>query len=137
MKPVIVINAKATDELGWDYPQAMIAFFHLGASTLTQFSADEREEDPQYRESAKIESVHYKANFWPDVRTKQLGKRSRPIYLLEDGELLYDDEDEPVKVFEVDLSQPKYKSILHDPNLDTFGKTRAIIEKHYREEVAA
>lgn len=134
MNKIITIQAPAIDELGWEYPQAIVSFYHLGAQTYTGFDANEGDEE--YKESSIIDSVFYKAGFWGNTKAKQLNKRSRPIYLLEDGDLLYDEDGEPMRVFEIDTSRPEYQSVVNNPNLSMLDKLRTIIEKHYRTEVA-
>ena len=133
-KPVKVIVAPAFDETGWDYPQAYIAFYHI-AEKLTR-SHDATEENPTYKESLDIEEVCYSANFWGSNQIKQRGLRSKPLYQLDENkELVFNDNDEPERIFSVDMSQPQYQQIMQQggESLDILGR---IIEKHYRDEVA-
>ena len=124
----------AFDERGWDYPQAHIAFYSISTCEVTHYEATE--ENPVYKQSSEFEEISYSANFWGNQQIRQRGKKSKPLYNLDDKkELQHDDKGEPLRTFSVDMSKPQYQQIMAqggDP-VDVLGR---IIEKHYREEVA-
>jgi hypothetical protein len=133
-KPVKVIVAPAFDETGWDFPQAYIAFYHIAEKSTNSFIATE--ENPTYKESTEIEEVSYSANFWGSQQIKNRGLKSKPLYVLDENkELMFDADDEPDRVFSIDVSKPQYQQMIQQggDKLDILGR---IIEKHYREEVA-
>ena len=133
-KPVKVIVAPAFDETGWDYPQAHIAFYHIAEKSTKTYTATE--ENPTYKEGLEVDSLCYSANFWGSQNIKARGKKSKPLYVLDaQKELTYDSEDEPCRVFVVDMSKPQYQQMMQTSGetIDILGR---IIERHYREEVA-
>lgn len=132
-KPVKIINALAKDEMGWDYPQAVIAFYHIGKHNVELLTANDG--DSAYKISQEIESISYTVNFWGNAGIRQRGCKSRPMFVLDaDGELQYDDDDNPVRSFEVDMSKPQYQQLMN-ATPDALENVFKIIERHYREEV--
>lgn len=157
-KPVKVIVAPAFDDRGWDFQQAHIAFYHIAEKSTNLFSATE--ENPTYQESTEIDSLCYSANFWGSQNIKARGKKSKPLFVLDDQKELvmvdtkvlivdehnkpilddegceqYKIEKKPIDVFTVDMSKPQYQQMMQTSGdkIDILGR---IIERHYREEVA-
>lgn len=132
-KPVKTIQAMARDELGWEYPQALIAFFHIEKFSKEKWIADES--DPNYRTFFELEEIAYVANFYANAQTHAKGLKSRPIYALdEDGNMLIED-GKPVTAFVVDVTEPKYLSIVNAVS-DPYEAVMRVIETHYKTEVA-
>ncbi len=133
-KPVKAIVAKVTDEAGWPFEQAVVVFYHIAEKSVRSYDAEES--NPVYKESSDIESVSYTANFWMNSQVKQQGMKSKPVYVLDENKnITLDDDNEPERVFTVDTAKPQYAQIMQRGG-HPIDVLTAIIEKHYREEVA-
>ena len=134
-KPVKAIVAPVIDEAGWEFQQAVVVFYHIAEKSTKAWEAEENSQ--VYKElPPEIEAISYTANFWMNSQIKQQGKKSKPVFVL-------DEKKEPVKasdgtaerVFTIDASKPQYAQIMQRGG-NQLDILTAIIEKHYREEVA-
>lgn len=93
---------KVTDEYGGEYPQAFVAVRAFSETSQNTGYTTDCVED--YKIQTELEAVTYKVNYWYSEKTKNEGKRSRPLFHEIDGEF--------TDVFSVDLERPEANQIL-------------------------
>lgn len=125
---VIGAPVKESGDFGAIFPNAIVAFYHVFKNSQEYLGAEEGETEYSKVDNF-IESITYKANYWPNAETRQAEYRSRPIKN-ENTE----DESEPY-VFKVDITKPQYKQILESHG-DAWELALRVIELHYKTEVA-
>lgn len=76
----------ARDELGWPYGDALIAIRKWTKSS--QETGESKDGDEDYTLSYDVEAVVYTANFYGSEEVQREGKKSRPLYNLDDTESL-------------------------------------------------
>ena len=77
--------ANVEDELGWEYPEALVVI--LDWSKSGQDTGTSKDIDETYMVKSEVEAIAYTANFFANEKTQKDGKRSRPIYSSDNDEL--------------------------------------------------
>ena len=90
---VRTFEVKVECELGWAYPNALVAVRHASKKSQDTFISEDCESD--YVTESAIESTAYRANFWDVKATQQAGRKSKPLINI-------DNEEDPT-LFKVDL----------------------------------
>ena len=114
---VKIFKTKITDEYGGEYPQAIAAAHSWSFSTQKTGSSTNCEGN--YLVIDNIKELAYKLSYWYSERTKEEGKKSRPLVVDENG--VFND------LFKADLTHKNIIAILNS-ELPEMDKIVRIIE---------
>ena len=82
--PVRVLTTKIVDEYGGIYPEAVVAIRLFSESS--QSTGVSNDSVSPYQVEQEIDAISYSASYWYSQKTKQDGKRSRPLVVEVDSE---------------------------------------------------
>ena len=76
-RPVKTFIASVEDNLGWPYPDALVAIRHASVSSQDTYVSEDCKSN--YLTDSLVDAVAYRANFWGNKAMQQTGKASRPL----------------------------------------------------------
>ena len=118
-RAVKTFTAYVEDQLGWDYPQALVAIRRVTETSQKTFESEDCKGN--YVEDINSHIIKYSANFWGTKQQQMAGKPSRPILSKVEGE------EESTDIFEVDVEHAQSVQVLNS-NAPSNDKIFTLIE---------
>ena len=110
MTIVKTLTANAKGKNGWLYAGAFVAVWQVSVSSQDTYTSEDP--DGSYISESNVDTIAYRANFWPDEGTQKKGLASMPLFNSDSG------------LFTVDLE--------HEESIQVLNSALSPIDKHLR-----